>query len=100
MAAVHKNSPTCMKRPQAAGFARVNSIVGNIPGTTVDNERGLHMRRRIAELENGNEEEAIGEGKTAVRKLELDEEVEGEEEHAEDEEEGAEGEAALREAAD
>ena len=51
-------------------------------------------------MENGNEEEAISEQITAIRKLELDEEVEGEEEQAEDEEEGAEGEAALGEAAD
>jgi hypothetical protein len=35
-----------------------------------------------------------------IRKLELDEEVEGEEEQAEDEEEGTEGEAALGETAD
>jgi hypothetical protein len=37
---------------------------------------------------------------TAIRKRELDEEVESEEEQAEDEEEGAEGEAALGKAAD
>ena len=51
-------------------------------------------------MENGNEEEEISEQITAIRKLALDEEVEGEEEQAEDEEEGAEGEAALGEAAD
>jgi hypothetical protein len=43
---------------------------------------------------------AISEQITASSKLELDEEVEGEQEQAEDEEEGAEGEAALRKAAD
>jgi hypothetical protein len=37
---------------------------------------------------------------TAIRKRELDEEVESEEEQAEDQEEGAEGEAALGKAAD
>src|ERR1700752_3420932 len=46
----------------------------------------------------GNEEEAIR--KQITRKPKLDEEVEGEEEHAEDEEEGAEGEAGLGKTAD
>jgi hypothetical protein len=47
-----------------------------------------------------NEGEAISEEMPAIRRLELDEEVEGEEEQAEDEEEGTEGEAALGKAAD
>ena len=47
-----------------------------------------------------NEQEAISEEIPAIRRLELDEEVEGEEEQAEDEEEGTEGEAALGKAAD
>jgi hypothetical protein len=47
-----------------------------------------------------NEEEAISGQITAITKLELDEEVEGEEEQAEDEEESSEGEAALGKAAD
>src|SRR5437899_9658626 len=58
------------------------------------------MRKRIAELENGDEQAATNEQITAIRKLGLDEEVEGEEEEAEHEQDGAEGEAALRKADD
>jgi hypothetical protein len=51
-------------------------------------------------LENGNEVAAISEQIAAIRKLELDEEVEGEKEQAEHKKDGSEGKAALRETAD
>ena len=40
--ATGKNIPSGVKRAKAAGFAGVNGIVGNVPGTTMNNERRSH----------------------------------------------------------
>ena len=40
--ATGENIPSGVKSAQAAGFAGVNGIVGNVPGTTVNNERRSH----------------------------------------------------------
>jgi len=31
---------------EAAGFAGVYGVVGDVPGTTVDDERGSHVRKK------------------------------------------------------
>ena len=54
--ATGENIPSGVKSAQAAGFARVNGIVGNVPGTTMNNERrshgigGLQRGRRFVQL--------------------------------------------------
>lgn len=37
-----ENVPSGVKSAEAAGFAGINGIVGNVPGTTMNNERRSH----------------------------------------------------------
>jgi hypothetical protein len=49
VAAVGEHSPASVKRAKTAGLAGINSVVGDVPGTAVDNERWSHVgRERIA----------------------------------------------------
>ena len=42
MAAVFQNPPAGFESAEAAGFACVNSVIGDVPGTAVNDERRLH----------------------------------------------------------
>ena len=44
--AVAKHGPTSVKRAKAAFFAGVNGVVGDVPGTTVDDEGRAHERKK------------------------------------------------------
>jgi len=50
VATARENGPTGEERAKAAGFTGVDGVVGNVPGTTVDDKRRSH-ERRIAEEE-------------------------------------------------
>ena len=42
VAAVGENGPAGMKRAKATGIAGFDGVVGNVPGSAVDDERGSH----------------------------------------------------------
>jgi hypothetical protein len=42
VAAIFENFPAGLKSAEAAGFAGVDSIIGDVPGAAVNDERGLH----------------------------------------------------------
>ena len=44
-AAVFENSPAGLESAETAGFAGVDGVIGNVPGTAVNNERRLHEEK-------------------------------------------------------
>ena len=102
-------TPACLQGAEAASVAGIDSIVGNIPGTAMNDERGLHGR-----YDSRYPRSAIGKHgrganprhvfhrtekcllETAAAANGLDKEVQEEEEHTEEKKEGAPREAALR----
>jgi hypothetical protein len=45
VAAGFENVPAGLESAEAAGFAGVNGIIGNVPGAAVNDERGLHTEK-------------------------------------------------------
>jgi beta-phosphoglucomutase-like phosphatase (HAD superfamily) len=43
MATVFEDAPAGVERAQAAGLASVDGVVGDVPGTTVNDEGGSHV---------------------------------------------------------
>ena len=99
VAAVFENPPARLESAETAGFTGVDSVIGNVPSAAVNDERRLHEEKN-SRIGKWGEEAASNEQIAAIRKLGLNEEVEGEEEEAEHEQDGAEGEAALGKADD
>jgi hypothetical protein len=109
VAAARENGPAGLKSAETAGLAGVDGVVGDVPGTAVEDERGAHFWRiadigdqisggRRGELSGlgirkcrsgrvGEEPKSTGKNACATGRSEsqdggLDEEVEGEEEEA------------------
>jgi len=93
--AVCQDGPSGVKRAKTAGLRSVDGVVGDVPGTAMDDERGSHEgRKRITEERVKNRRRGgVSEG--GGRRS--NEEIEGEKEQTKEQQEGTPGEAAARE---
>jgi hypothetical protein len=53
VAAIGENGPAGVNGAETARLAGVDGVVGDVPGTTVDDERGSHAKRKDSRFGNG-----------------------------------------------